>query len=569
MARRAQPNRSFPKAALLVLLAVGVIAAVTVLVAFPRGSAPTVTSFSPLTGGAGTTITIHGSGFAEATSVMFGGTAARYTRTSDGEITAVVPGGARSGPIEVGSSDGSGASDHSFSVIPIRHVVIIDLENHTFDSVLGLYCVDQKKGLIHRAGSNSACDGVTTGKLLGGKSFPLMSAPDYGYNIGHSVGEQIRAIDHGKMDGFTTVRGCTANSGHPYDCLATFDPLGGPCGIHENESCIPNLVTLADRFAISDRTFEFATSASWAGHMVFASATQDGFYGDNPHISQVPGVSPGVGWGCDGHTDAKWWDGHHVILEPSCVPSAKGRGPYRPSNVKSVPTIFQTLDRAHLPWKIYGGLGEKLKGPGYIWAICPTFWSCLGSKERNNLVAANDVMTAAHAGQLPAVSIVTPVQRNSEHPPKSMSMGDNWLGRVLTSLMTGPEWNSTAVFLTWDDCGCFYDHVNPLQYNPTWGLRVPMFIISPWAKPGFTDSNPATFVSTLAFIEHIFGLSPLHPCAKAPSPHCTDDANSYDYMKAFDFSQHPLGPAKMVTIPFTRQQLAIINTFYITLKGEA
>jgi len=100
-------------------------------------------------------------------------------------------------------------------------------------------------------------------------------------------------------------------------------------------------------------------------------------------------------------------------------------------------------------------------------------------------------------------------------------------------------------------------------------LRVPMFIISPWARPGYTDSNPATFVSTLAFIEHVFGLPALHPCAVVPSPHCTDDANSYDYMKAFNFSQHPLGPAKMVTIPFTRKQLAIINTFYITLKGEA
>jgi Phosphoesterase family len=370
------------------------------------------------------------------------------------------------------------------------------------------------------------------------------------------------------MDGFVKIRGCTPYDNHPYGCLVTFNPLGGTCGPNEDQTCIPNLVRLADHFAISDRTFEFATSASWAGHMVFASATQDNFNGDNPHVYDFPG-SGGVGWGCDGHTDAEWWNGHRYILQPSCVPDAKGHGPYRPSEVKSVPTIFQMLDRAGLSWKIYGGEGFEGKGPGYIWAICPTYWSCIGTKQRNNLVPANDVIPAASGGKLPAVSIVTPVQRTSEHPPKSMSMGDNWLGKVLNAVMTGPEWDSTTVFLTWDDCGCFFDHVNPWQYNPTWGLRVPFFIVSPWAKPGYTDSNPATFVSTLAFIERIFGLAPLHPCAALPSPHCTDDANSSDFLKAFDFSQHPLAPVQMVRTPFTAKQLAIIRTYWVKMKDAA
>jgi len=535
------------------------------LLVIPRGSSPSVASFFPATGAPGTTVTIHGTGLAQVTSVDFGGASARYTRGDDGQLRAVVPDGARSGPVVVRAAGHEGASARSFAVIPIQHVIVIDLENHTFDSVLGRYCVDQKQGMIHRQGSNSSCDGTVVGKLPGGTPFPLLNAPDYGYNIGHSVGEHRRSIDHGKMDGFATVRGCTPYSNPKYICLSTFDPIHGTCGPQQNLTCIPNLVRLADRYAISDRTFEFATSASWAGHMVFASATQDDFSGDNPHKYDFPG-SGGPGWGCDSGEDADWWNGHKLILQPSCVPDAKGRGPYRASQVRSMPTIFQTLDRAGLSWKIYGGQGFEAKGPGYLWSICPTFWSCLGTKQHHNLVAADDVMGAASAGKLPSVAFVTPVQRTSEHPPKSMAMGDNWLGRVLTAVMTGPEWRSTAVFLTWDDCGCFYDHVNPLQYNPTWGLRVPMFVISPWARSGYTDSNPATFVSTLAFIERVYGLTPLHPCARLPSPHCTDDANSYDFQHAFDFSQRPLGPVKMTRTPFSPAQLAIIRAFWITKK---
>ena len=563
MARRAPRSRSFLPATLLGLAVVALV--VGILVAIPHGDAPTVAGFSPVTGAPGTTVTIRGTGLAQVTSVDFGGEPARYSRSGDGRLRAVVPAGAKSGPVVVNAAGRKGASDRSFAVIPIQHVVVIDMENHTFDSVLGRYCVDQKQGLIHRDGTNSPCDGTVTGLLPGGKPIPLQDALDYGYNIGHSVSEHVRSIDHGRMDGFANVRGCTQYSNPAYACLATFDPLKGTCGIDKDQTCIPNLVRLADQYAISDRTFEFATSASWAGHMVFASATQDDFSGDNPHKYDFPG-SGGPGWGCDSGEDADWWNGHRFILQPSCVPDANGRGPYRASKVRSVPTIFQTLDRAGISWKIYGGQGYQAKGPGYLWSICPTFWSCIGTKQRNNLVAADAVISAASGGKLPSFAMVTPVQRTSEHPPKSMAMGDNWLGRVLGALMNGPEWNSTAVFLTWDDCGCFFDHVNPLQYNPTWGLRVPMFIVSPWARPGYTDSNPATFVSTLAFVERIFGLAPLHPCRIISHPHCTDDANSYDFLRAFDFAQEPLPPVKMVRTAFTPAELAIIKTYYV--KGK-
>jgi phospholipase C len=115
-----------------------------------------------------------------------------------------------------------------------------------------------------------------------------------------------------------------------------------------------------------------------------------------------------------------------------------------------------------------------------------------------------------------------------------MRAGDNWIGRVLSTLEKSPEWSSTAVFITYDDCGCFYDHVPP-GTNPDGtpqGIRVPMVIASPYAKVGFTDSHPATFASILRFAEETFGLAPLS----------VNDRRAYDYANSFNFAAPPTGP---------------------------
>ena len=117
-----------------------------------------------------------------------------------------------------------------------------------------------------------------------------------------------------------------------------------------------------------------------------------------------------------------------------------------------------------------------------------------------------------------------------------MRQGDSWIGQVVSAIMSGPQWSSTAIFIAYDDCGCFYDHVAP---PPGLGIRVPMVIVSPYAKPGFTDSNTASFASLLAFAEHTFGLVPL----------TGKDANAYDYSASFDFAQRPLAPVRLSQHP--------------------
>jgi phospholipase C len=416
---------------------------------------------------------------------------------------------------------------------PIHHVVIVFQENRSFDEVLGRLCLAAKAKKISR----DPCDGASKGTLSDGTVIPLSPATDIVNDISPSVVGQQKAIDGGKMDGFSLTSGCTAETNPPYACYSSYEP-----------SQIPNLAALATAFTLSDRTFEFRSTPSWAGHMVLGSATLDGFEGRNPTRSTFT-KKIGPGSGCDSFRDSPWWNGKQYVLVPSCVPDRAGEGPYRRSPVRYVPTIFGRLDSVGLSWKIYGGGGgtdTALGMSGYGFTICPTFYECQGSAQRANLVPASNVLTDAANGNLPAYSVVTPTYQNSQHPPQSMAVGDNWIGKVVTAVETGPNWNSTAIFIVYDDCGCFYDHVNPLRYNRNWGVRVPMVIVSPYARAGYTDSTPATFMSLLAFTEHTFQLTPLN----------AEDRRAYDFARSFNYRQAPLPPVKMVTTAISAGELA-------------
>jgi phospholipase C len=168
---------------------------------------------------------------------------------------------------------------------------------------------------------------------------------------------------------------------------------------------------------------------------------------------------------------------------------------------------------------------------------------------------------------LPNPSIVTTTEDVSQHNSESMAIGDNWIGQVVSSIMHGPDWPSTVIFITWDDCGCFYDHMNPFRHNPEWGIRVPMIMVSPYAKAGYTDRTPATYASMLAFTEHTFGVAPLNPCAtQLPDPYCTDDVVGpngqpmYDFSGAFDWTKRRIGVVRMTTQRISRAERAYLRS---------
>ena len=362
------------------------------------------------------------------------------------------------------------------NISPIRHVVIVYQENHSFDNVLGRLCA--------RTGR---CDGATRGTLPDGSRIPLATSPDIVPRVGHQTSAQNAAINGGLMNGFAHVHGCEAK--HDHRCYTQF-----------RHRQIPNLWKLAKSYAMSDQTFQMDSVPSFGAHVELVSATLNGFTGDPPPDSPGRAAS---GWGCDSHLDAPWraTPDSEITYEPSCVPwygldpdKYPYGGAYRPTNVQPTDTILDRLDGADLSWKLY----TAEPGNGYLWSICPNYAKCIYTGRKQNQVDTRDVIDDAKAGSLPNFSVVLPTLAISQHNGDSMKAGDNWIGRVVNAIQNGPDWRSTAIFITYDDCGCFYDHVPPPDGL---GIRTPMVVVSPWARPGFVDSNEASMASLLAFAE--------------------------------------------------------------------
>jgi phospholipase C len=394
----------------------------------------------------------------------------------------------------------------------IKHVVVMYQENRSFDEVLGSWCMQTKR-----------CDGrVGAVRLKDGSAALMTQSPDVvSQDPPHDVNTQERAIDGGKMDGW---------GGLSPTCHS---PGNNICLTYYTASQIPSLTALANSYVVSDRTFSAQNSPSWGGHMWAAASTQDGFTGDTPNPAQ------GTSWGCDANATAAWVSpSGQTSQQPSCVPAPAGfldpakypfRGAFKATTVPNVPTIFDRLDAAHRNWKIYSRV--------YTWSVCPTFAKCLYSSQHTNVVPTEQILTDAKNGTLPAYSVLlpnAPGKATGQHPPASMLIGDNWIGQVAYALQASPQWSSTAFIITYDDCGCFYDHVAP-GVNPDGtkqGIREPTVIISPYAKRGTTDHTTATFASILRFTEEAFGLTALG----------VNDAKAYDYANAFDFTQAASAP---------------------------
>ncbi len=423
-------------------------------------------------------------------------------------------------------------------VSPIQHIVVIYQENHSFDEVLGALCIQDGR-----------CDGSLTATLLSGTTRALAQSPDVVPTVNHDSLSEATAINKGAMNGWEKIKGCSASTG--YACLTYYNPTQ-----------IPNLAALARAYVISDRTFQMAQVPSFGAHIELVAATLDGFTGVAPKART--GFTAKAGWGCDSNKFAQWKDPNNpsatVTTVPACVPdttdvlprlttdrSAANGGAITTTPVAHVPTLMDSLDAAGLSWRLYTSATGANKVRAYTWSICPMFADCLYTNQATNMVAPTQILSDASNGALPAFSVLLPegaTAGTSQHNGNSMIAGDNWIGQVVSSLMNGPEWTSTAVLITYDDCGCFFDHVPPPSGL---GIRNPMVIVSPWVKPGYTDSTVASTASMLAFTEHTLGLEPLGAA----------DATAYDYSNAFDFSSYaPPSPPRMVVTPVPKSSVS-------------
>ena len=218
-----------------------------------------------------------------------------------------------------------------------------------------------------------------------------------------------------------------------------------------------------------------------------------------------------------------------------------------------------------MSWKYYLGEGAEpdcddgemtcppipLQGTSVsIWNPLPGFTDVSDDGQLGNIVdnGADQLVKDAAAGALPNVAWVIPGLQVSEHIPSGVAEGQAYVTTLINALMQGPEWNSTVIFLAWDDWGGFYDHVLPPAVDwAGYGLRVPALVISPWVKPGTIDHQTLSSDAYLKFIEDVFlnhqRLDPTTDGRPDPRPTVREDVPILgDLMNDFDFTQQPIPP---------------------------
>src|SRR5215472_5670502 len=366
----------------------------------------------------------------------------------------------------------------------IKHIVFIVKENRTFDNYFGTF---------------PGADGATSGTISTGAVIPLGHAPDVTpHDIDHSYQAAVTAIDGGAMDKFDLIAG-----GNVKGDLLSYTQY--------TEADLPNYFAYARHFVLADAFFSSLKRPSFPNHLYTVGAQSGGAI-NNPANSQGR-------WGCDSPANSR----------VQTLDEDDNFGHVYPCF--DFDTLADRLEEKGLSWKYYApGEGQS----GYIWSALDAIRHIrLTALWQQHVVPTEQFVQDAQTGNLPAVSWVVTQSAQSEHPPASVCAGENWTVEQLNAVMSGPAWKSTVVFLTWDDFGGFYDHVPPpVADNFGFGPRVPLLIISPWARRGYIAHTPLEFSSVLKFIEERFDLSPL-----------TDrDSEANDMLDSFDFDQRSLPP---------------------------
>jgi phospholipase C len=430
----------------------------------------------------------------------------------------------------------------------IRHVVVIMQENRSFDSYFGTF---------------PGADGIPPGvcvpdPLNGGCIAPYHDPSDLNYGGPHSQGDSTADVDGGAMDGFVAMaeKGMGCSTTNP-DCSPCEQQAQAQPGGHGNSSqCvdvmgyhdareIPNYWTYASDFVLEDHMFEPNASWSLPAHLYMVSewsawctnplkpfSCRGALQWPNP--DWVTGNVGNINGPTDNQAHYAWTDmtyllhqqnvswGYYVMQgsEPDCQNDA----------ATSCPAIEQAPTT-----------------PG-IWNPLPDFTDVAQDGQLGNVQSLDNFYAAARRGTLPAVSWIDPNGTVSEHPPALVGAGQSYVTGLINAIMNGPDWNSTAIFLSWDDWGGFYDHTAPPAVDRNgYGLRVPGIVISPYAKTGYIDQQTLSHDAYNKFIEDDFlggqRLDPTSDGRPDPRPDVRE-ANPIlgDLRNDFNFNQAPRPP---------------------------
>ncbi len=436
----------------------------------------------------------------------------------------------------VGAASVPGAPDDG--IHKIKHVIIIMQENRSFDSYFGTF--PGADGISMRDGVPLACVPDPSTKTC---VAPYHDLNDENMGGPHAAAAADRDIDGGKMDGFVAVlQGAKRAGGCPTD-IPTCVVKGHERTVmgYHTERELPNYWSYARNFVLQDRMFEAMRSWSLPAHLYMVS---------------------------------EWAASCRTIGDPStCKPERNYFNPRdlprdlldKTDQIAGRPDYPWTdltylLHANHVSWAYYVMDGfepdcendqsscslhsQSARTPG-IWNPLPKFADVKQDGELGNVKDTSLFFSDIRNGNLPSVVWLAPGNRYSEHPPGLISTGQAYVTGIVNAVMQSPYWDSTAIFLSWDDWGGFYDHVAPPNVNPFgYGLRVPGLVISAYARKGYVDHQTLSHDAYVKFIEDDF-LSGrrLDPSTDGrPDPRATVPENAAilgDLRNDFDFNAPP------------------------------
>ena len=388
----------------------------------------------------------------------------------------------------------------------IRHVVIIIQENRSFDNLFNGYpgADTVRAGMSH--------DGPVTLR-------PVDLA--HPVDVDHQHRAFLREYNDGKMDGFDDVETT------PHQRERTFPYAFVP------RTQVEPYWKMAQEYTLSDRTFQSNTGPSFPAHL-YLIAGQSDYTDNNPNHLETTHFA----WGCDSPDNA--------TVSQIGPHGQEVRGPYP---CLDFPTLADEMDARAVSWKYYAPSIDSL---GNIWSAFDAIRHIRYSSAWSNVTSPETrVLADAAAGTLPDVAWVVPSVRNSDHSfPRRKSVrdiaaqgdfGPEWVSSIVNAIGEGPDWNDTAIFVVWDDWGGWYDHVVPPKLDRMGlGFRVPLLVISPYARHGYVSHVQHEFGSILKFTENALDLPRLG----------TTDVRADALWDCFDFAQTP---AAFKPIPYKRE----------------
>jgi phospholipase C len=427
----------------------------------------------------------------------------------------------------------------------IQHVILINQENRSFDHYFGTF--PGADGIPMAGGAPTVCAPSLDG---GACVAPFHDRADRDTGGPHGSAAFTTCMGDGGMNGFVI----SAEEASKSACKVTGDPnclLGlasNVMGYHDDGE-IPNYWAYAKSFTLLDHMFEPVESYSLPDHLYMVSAWSATCTPANDPTGCVSDLNnPGNG----AHTGTS---------------SAK---PEPPDPEFAWTDVTFLLHKAGVSWRYFLASGNEpdcedgamtcdagvqhYLNPGY-WNVLPWFDDVKSDNEVANVADTSTFFTDLSSGKLAAVNWIIPSDALSEHPANLVSTGQAYVTTIINAVMQSPFWDSTVIFLTWDDWGGFYDHVVPPPVDANgYGFRVPAITISPWVKPGVVDHQAYSQDAYLRLIEDLFldgaRLDPKDDGRPDNRPTVRETVPGLgDLLTEFDFTQAPNAPLVLKECP--------------------